>query len=308
MTPREGGLKGLTRCTADSECLAGRCSEGMCLRICADAFHCPVGFACAELELPGGLGVHRCTGVGLDGTPDPALTICRGERDCPADRLCRFYDLGGDVECQTLAGPANDRATPVCAPRPPAAVLELREYCSNGSQCAAGICTALCERDGDYATVCGYCHCAQPCQDNTDCPPLTNCTSFIFRLTGDGEAARFCAASDPACVDEVDCCPELDAEGLCLGGWSPVRQHCSLSEIGGRPAQLCMDLDGKLPGEPCTGAQECTTRLCEPRLSDGLLFCTGPCSTGADRCSAIAAGLSCSAPVNATVPGLTVCR
>ncbi len=283
VAPNDGGRPGGFACLEDDECASSLClalggaddedrapraGPGLCALLCSSDEDCPgildvelgarIGLACTRLRL-GERFVRACL-------PAPAtaeLTICANDRDCAADRVCRFR--GADTLAQTREGPVPRRLhVPGCGPQlAPEADGPNGLRCGSDADCRSGSCLSVGSVD---ATTDGMnlswidsgagspddLLCSQPCRHTADCPEPYLCR----------EGDTFEAVGEPVSV-----------EGL--GGWTMAGlavPRCMLATGG------CVDLPH------CLGFQE--RRDVDPGCCDPLYRHPGGVAAGACTCFA----------------------
>lgn len=163
---------------------------------------------------------------GVDMTTSP--TTCESARDCTAPQICLINPSTGAKTCGAPVGGGETGAT-----------------CSDGSQCASGVCF-----NGE---------CAGPCDNAQDCPNGWACEETQVPLDGGQTAAlKVCVEQASPCLSNSACS-------------SP--QICVVDRSSAPPSLTCQD---PVPGAGglgavCNADSECASGLC----LDGA--CTLPC-------------------------------
>ncbi len=265
--PADGGLSRGVACQRGDQCASGQCVDGVCCAAAACG-------ACQRCDLPGHAGT--CHGVpddtpcGVLGCTDGASSsqlsgpVCRQGRCVAGQISCGLYrcNPAGSACLQSCRGAAGCAGEAYCKDSRCKARRALGSACSDGDQCASGICQ---QRD----RVCCDLACAGLCDTCTQAGAVGTCR---FRPAGTP-----CGGA-PQCVDAV--------------GESYVRKE----ECSGK-ASFCSTV--KVPCDPyrcaakgatcktaCDGHDDCSTGLCD---LFGVLGPKGQCPKAGSVCHADAA-------------------
>ncbi len=292
---------------------SGDCDRCAINKVCETSADCaePVLF-CAESSSP---AVSRCISAACaDGLQNGTETdIDCGGADCPACDVGQACD--SDVECTSLncldgvlcvAPTCEDgirnqgEGGTDCGGTSPCGYCEVDDPCSEGLDCASGVCAA----DSSLASVC------QPprCDDNV--------------LNGD-ETDRDCGGSCPGCATGRDC-DDSDANCVslnCGDDGSCVAPSCADNVQNQGEADV--DCGGPCPscpsGTPCLDDDSCRSGVCvetcqEPTCEDEVrngdesgVDCGGP-TTAALVCPRCGRGDTCTSESDCeTTPDVLVC-
>ena len=235
--PFVGPMPGGARCGGDDECASGVCLDvggGTCLRACnfRGADTCPDGFHCALVGLAGGATVRACLG-GTAGAPEPARTVCRGDADCPADRLCRFEGVErwsnelpvGRCEPRVEGVPSDLGLR--CDPPPGSGEDSSQAHLGTARCPERGLCLRQCDTkdaevclcassEVDAGEGCDSSRCTIPCTRESDCPNRYTCSDVDHSIDDFSYldwAFRVCQLPESeslewGCWDELDCCKD----------------------------------------------------------------------------------------------------
>jgi hypothetical protein len=276
-----------TACTDDTQCIGGRCFDG----VCCDS---ECGGPCEACNAAGQEG--RCSAAPT-GSADP---LCQTGRQCAGRGQCLLAlgaacTLNGDCrsgEC----GAALQGANEICC----------EAVCVNGQRCGAnGSCVDAPRADGNTCTantdclsnscVNGRCcesACNGTCQacsglgdcnvspgNDPRCAPIDCPTSNTVCVTYPADVATNLCGSFGACrTAQQECQPRFASSGTACENVAPgVRGICD-------GAGTCRDPRVPL-GSACGVGTDCTSGFCSFRLGGGTVCCNAACGGLCEACS-----------------------
>ncbi len=276
-------------CTADADCPAGRCVEGVCdfapePWVCGPGAECPAGAVCvggACKSEPGcGRATEVCNGIdddcdgnideGFDLSADPANcgvcgSVCPAGERC-ADSVC----TGGCVPYPELCNGLDDDCD---------GVTDEEFTCQQG---ATGICTTSCGSTGMRT-------CGSDCTWGSCEPPVEVCNGLdddCDGLTDEGLRCGVCGNGVVEPGEECDDGNDVTGDGCepdCRMTCVPVPEICN---------GLDDDCDGTIDEEgacacPCSAGMTCCADVCRNLASDSANCgaCGVFCPAG-ERCAA----------------------
>ncbi|MFW5920893.1 MAG: matrixin family metalloprotease, partial [Polyangiales bacterium] len=227
-----------------------------CGKRCTSESECGDGQSCVNVG-----GVGQCIG---GTTSDPSCDSgssggCDIDSDCTGTMIC---DGGSCVE--------------------PSGGAALGEPCSDPDDCASGRCATtpsggVCTRSCDWL-------------DTGSCPDGFYCDGDATGICGGDngiclEGSAGSASLGDACSQDTDCASLYCSDSVCAepcvpGGATscPDGLRCQETAISGCGA--CKESGGV--GDSCETNEDCVTRYCAERGSDGSTFCTDICTTRED--------------------------
>ncbi len=212
---------------------------------CPPAWSCRADYTCQPGCRPDdcrpGL---RCNSIERVCLPDPSLSGCGRDVDCPADQACVPYrvvrtgSLG--LTCQPREGEAGPGAP-----------------CAADDECRSGVCL---RGTG----------CFGPCRDDADCGPGAACAWTRLQSGETQNRFRVCVRQLRACSRDADC----EGGGVCAAIARPdAPRGVVLACVAPAPDA---GLGG--PGAACAQDADCRSGAC--LVEDGL--CIGACVDAAD--------------------------
>jgi len=223
-------------CSADNQCAAGRCVDGVCCNVSAAT--CPLCQACNLNNSRG-----TCTFVGT-GNAEPH-NLCPVSDECGNTGAC-----GANQTC------AKAPQTTMCGVASCSAGTETRAtFCDGGGGCKPPVVRAC----DPY--VCGVAACATVCVGDTDCIPGHYCAangSCQPKLAPGAGCTSTSQCASGVCGAENVCC-DSECMGTCVS--------CKLATSPGTCAPLttgtacgatsCSDDNRYFSGNACDGAGGC---------------------------------------------------
>lgn len=304
-------------CTIDTDCLGGRCFDG----VCCDS---ECGGACERCNAPGQEGRCSAEPPGTTDAACPPNTECAGRGEClrplgancTLNGDCRSGECGlalegsGEICCEATCL-NGQRCSPagscVDAPRPDGSACVAGTDCLSGS-CVAGRCCES-ECDGVCQACSGLGDCNVSPGNDIRCPPVDCPTSTTICVSYPPDvSANLCAAFGSCRSAEQDCRPTFAPAGTPCEPLAPgVTGTCD-------GTGTCRDPRVGL-GVTCNADEQCTSGNCSPRAGGGTICCDTPCDGLCEACGANGAcafrdnglcppGQQCSA--NATCEPLSV--
>lgn len=294
-----------SQCSFNSDCPAGRCTDGECVRECFASIDCPNKAAqCLRgiCELPeGDAAVDTSTPTDTDVVTDTTVISDIATDTTPVDTTTPSTDTpAGTKGYLTKCAGDGDCASAKCAPGSPrfcTKTCSAHADCAHGQLCAGGICRL----DDTGQTGCDltsgapcmeFCygnatakHCTHSCSAGADCPAGFACSPV-------SAGKKVCVEIERACSDATQCVSGL---GFCGGvgctGTCDTASDCP-QRLVGLPAYTCelrsgqkvcvapSDILGADPiGSSCpaTGTNKCRSGACDPGTTPPQ--CVQRCST-----------------------------